>query len=473
MSRLTTRFASITLLAGLAAVPLFAEEHADKPLVDPLGGEAAAVTEGPITWEVTHSALAPRDIDLAICLDTSGSMSGLIESAKQRLWALVNDLAVAEPTPRLRVALLTYGSPSYGAEDGYVHVQVPLTDDLDMVSMKLFELGTDGGDEYVARVTDSAAKNLAWSKEEAAVKMIVVAGNEAATQDPQVTLEQACGFAIEKGIVVSSLYCREGGQQAQTRGSNSLAQTVAPANAAGPTPIAMPLDDIALGWKRVATLADGAFAMIDQDSGVVIMETPLDDKLAALSTEINGTYIPYGSNAQWACSNQAVQDANAIGLNNEAAASRALTKGGGLYVCGWDLVDALEGGTVEPDAIDRELLGEEHKELTDDELLALVDTKRAERAKIRAAIAELGEQREAWLVNERETLGVDESASFDSPIRFALRDLAETRGFVFPAPKLAEVKAEQTAEEAEAVQAIELPVGGLREVGKNEVLEGC
>ena len=123
--------------------------------------------------------------------------------------------------------------------------------------------------------------------------------------------------------------------------------------------------------------------------------------------------------------------------------------------------------------VDRELLGEEHKELTDDELLALVDTKRAERAKIRAAIAELGEQREAWLVNERETLGVDESASFDSPIRFALRDLAETRGFVFPAPKLAEVKAEQTAEEAEAVQAIELPVGGLREVGKNEVLEGC
>ncbi len=43
----------------------------------------------------------PRTIDLAICLDTSGSMSGLIEAAKQKLWAIVNDLALVEPTPRL------------------------------------------------------------------------------------------------------------------------------------------------------------------------------------------------------------------------------------------------------------------------------------------------------------------------------------------------------------------------------------
>ncbi|MHC4652135.1 MAG: hypothetical protein ACYTES_14940 [Planctomycetota bacterium] len=44
----------------------------------------------------------PRTVDLAICLDTSGSMSGLINAARQKLWAIVNELALAEPTPKLR-----------------------------------------------------------------------------------------------------------------------------------------------------------------------------------------------------------------------------------------------------------------------------------------------------------------------------------------------------------------------------------
>ena len=122
----------------------------------------------------------PHDIDLAICLDTSGSMEGLIESAKQRLFALVNDLAKAEPAPRLRISILTFGSPSNGADNGWVKTVVPLTTDLDLVYMKLFELRTDGGEEYVARVADIAAKQLAWSTEPGALKIIVVAGNESA-----------------------------------------------------------------------------------------------------------------------------------------------------------------------------------------------------------------------------------------------------------------------------------------------------
>ena len=95
---------------------------------------------------------APQAIDLAICLDTSGSMSGLINSAKQKLWDIVNDLAMAEPAPKLRVALLTYGNLGHEAENGWVGVASDLTDDLDVISQKLFALTTNGGTEYVGRV---------------------------------------------------------------------------------------------------------------------------------------------------------------------------------------------------------------------------------------------------------------------------------------------------------------------------------
>ena len=111
---------------------------------------AAAVLSGPAARPVQACDVpgdykpAPQAIDLAICLDTSGSMSGLLNSAKQKLWDIVNDLAMAEPAPKLRVALLTFGNLGYEAENGWVSVDSELTDDLDAVSQKLFALGTNG-----------------------------------------------------------------------------------------------------------------------------------------------------------------------------------------------------------------------------------------------------------------------------------------------------------------------------------------
>ena len=379
---------------------------------------------------------APKDIDLAICLDTSGSMGGLIESAKQRLWALVNDLGKAEPAPRLRIAVLAYGSPLYGADNGWVKTLVPLTTDLDMVSNQLFALQTNGGDEYVARVADAATKQLQWSSEPGALKMIVVAGNESAEQDPLLTLEQAMGVSSEQGILVHALYCREGGSGGQQYGGIqaqlvSSIGSVGPVAASAPT-LAVPLDGIALGWKKIATLAGGAFAMIDQNDGVIVVETPYDDRLIGLSTEINRTYIPYGAGADWNRRNQTEQDINSVRMNNEAAASRAQTKGGKLYFCSWDLVDALTAGEVEIDKVDKELLAEGLRELSVEELGTLVEEKRKERKRIQSEIDVLGQLRDAFIVKKHAELDSDESEAFDSVLRKAFRTNAETKGFRFP-----------------------------------------
>ena len=256
-----------------------------------------------------------RDVDLVIALDVSGSMEGLIESAKQRLWDITNELAQARPVPELRVAIMSYGRPSYGEQTGYVRIDLPFTADLDAVNATLFAFRTDGGDEYVARAIQTSLETLQWSQDPDALQVVFVAGNEAATQDPRLTIEQAAAAAARRGIVVNAIYCGADG------------------------------DPDAQGWRRVAASTNGLYASIDQHAAAVAnVETPFDAKLATLNDELNATYVAFGASGVRGRENQAAQDGNAAAMSPAAAASRTVAKAGALYRAEWDLVDALESG---------------------------------------------------------------------------------------------------------------------------------
>src|SRR5436190_12412916 len=180
-----------------------------------------------------------RDIDVVICLDVSNSMDGLILSAKNKLWDIVNELAKIKPAPNLRVALYSYGNNGYDRNVGWVRKDLDLTHDLDMMYQKLFALTTNGGTEYVTRVCRDAVRDLKWSDKKDALKLIFVCGNEPASQDPVVKLKEAADFAISKGIIINPIYCGN------------------------------PDDSDARDWREFAALAGGRFATIDQDRGHV------------------------------------------------------------------------------------------------------------------------------------------------------------------------------------------------------------
>jgi len=178
-------------------------------------------------------------IDIVICLDTSSSMDGLIDSAKQKIWDIVNELATVNPKPHLRVGLYAYGSPSFGTDSGYVHKVIDLTDDLDKVFTDLTALRTNGGDEYCARVISSATSEQPWGDGKKGLKIIVIAGNESATQDPKINVFAAAKTAIGRGIIINTIYC----------GS--------------------PTDSQASEWRKLSANADGQFAAIDQNKGII------------------------------------------------------------------------------------------------------------------------------------------------------------------------------------------------------------
>ena len=392
---MTTR---TTCFAALLAATLF----------PPFPTAAASVSPPPAPWPAGGGdrcqlpPAAPRDIDLALCLDTSGSMSGLIDSAKEKLWAIVNELGRADPTPSLRVGLLTYGNDGHQPEDGWVRLDVPFTTDLDAISEQLFALTTNGGTEYVGRVVDYATSQLQWSTSETALKIVVVAGNESADQDKERPFRQICREAEADGFHVNSIYC------------GNAEDTIAP------------------GWRDVAVLGAGYFATIDKDNGMLAVASPFDADLARLNEALNATYIPFGAAGKAGARNQWAQDSNSLTRNTMALADRTVAKAGKLYRCSWDLVDACDASEVDLETLEAAELPESMHDMDAAARNAFVAGKRAERQAIQKQIEVLSTQRTQHIARVVAEKSLDDSQAFDKVLRDAVRSQAQERGFVFP-----------------------------------------
>ena len=279
-----------------------------------------------------------------------------------------------------------------------------LTDDLDKVFTELTALRTSGGDEYCARVISAATKEQPWSTDKNALKIVVDAGNEAANQDPKLSIKNVAANAISHNIIVDMIYC----------GS--------------------PVSSDAGGWREIARAVDGQFAAIDKDNGTVIVSTPFDRKLAELSESINSTYVAYGSAGRAGQKQQMVADALSSRLGSVNSAARAAAKGGAQYRnSGWDLVDARYGDGFDLSKFKSEDLPYEMKNMTATERKTYLDKKAKERADIQKEISDLSVQRAKYIQDELKKTGKSTDKAFDAAMLTALRQQAQRRGFTFEA----------------------------------------
>lgn len=342
-----------------------------------------------------------RPVDLVICLDTSNSMDGLIGSAKEKIWDIVNELATAKPKPHLRVGLYAYGTPSFGAQTGFVHKVVDLSDDLDKVFTELTALRTYGGDEYCARVISTASDQQPWVDGKS-LKILVVAGNESATQDPKLNVFETAKRAIARGIIINTIYC-------------------------GPAS-----NPEASDWRKIASSADGQFAAIDQNAGTVVISTPFDQKLADLSGSINNTYVAYGKGGYQGQQMQSAADSLSRQMGASNFASRAMAKASGQYRnSSWDLLDASSEKAFDLSKIKNEDLPAEMRKMSAEERKNFIDKKMKERAEIQKQISDLNAQRAKYIQDERMKSGKGTDKAFDTAMLQALREQAQRSGFTF------------------------------------------
>jgi hypothetical protein len=328
-----------------------------------LFGDKALPSEKPLT----------NTVQLAILLDTSNSMDGLIDQAKTQLWKIVNEMARSKRDGKsinLYVALYEYGNDGLSAEEGFVRLVAPLTNDLDKISEELFKLQTNGGSEYCGTVISEAIKDLDWTENTDEYKVIFIAGNEPFTQG-SIDYKISCKEAISKGIIVNTIYCGNYDEGVQTN------------------------------WKDGADLADGKYINIDQDQEIVHIDTPFDNELVQLGQQLNDTYIAFGYEGDEMKMRQEEQDKNAGTLAPEVLVERTVTKGSGQYRNeSWDLVDADREGTVEIEEIPEDQLPEEMQKMNVEERKAYVEKKSKEREKIQIQINELDKKRRDYVAQK-------------------------------------------------------------------------
>ena len=148
-------------------------------------------------------------IKVALLLDTSNSMDGLIDQAKAQLWEIVNELSYARcknEQPNLEIALYEYGNDNLSSNEGYIRQVLGFTQDLDEISKELFSLTTNGGSEFCGQVIKTSLTQLEWGKDADDLKMVFIAGNEPFTQG-RIDYRDAAAEAKEKGVVVNTIFC--------------------------------------------------------------------------------------------------------------------------------------------------------------------------------------------------------------------------------------------------------------------------
>ena len=378
----------VLLATALWVAPrTLAEEHAaPAPL-----GEPAPVAKKPL-------------VQLAILLDTSGSMDGLLDQAKTQLWKIVNEFISAKrkgQRPEIQVALYEYGKQSLPASQHFLRQIVPLTRDLDKVSEQLFALRTNGGEEYCGAVIRAAAEGLAWSSSSADLKAIFIAGNEPFTQGT-VDYKEACKAAIAKGIVVNTIFC--GAHQ----------------------------DGVNTQWEAGAKLADGRFMHIDQNRQAVHIAAPQDREIEELGGRLNSTYVTYGRRGADGKARQLAQDKAAEAAAPAAKLEREVAKGSGFNSAEeWDLVDALKEKKADLQALKVEDLPAEMKSMKEAERKAYVEGKAKERIEIQEKIQKLNEDRKKFVAEELRKRSEKGEDTLEGAMLKAIREEARKKEFTF------------------------------------------
>ena len=330
----------------------------------------------------------PR-VELVFALDTTGSMSGLIEGAKQKIWSLASFVAQAQPTPDLRVGLIAYRDIG----DAYVTKVFDLDDDLDRVYRRLRSFHADGGGdgpEHVARALHESVHKMSWSKPQEVVKVIYLVGDAPPHTDYQDGFDyvRAARAAGSKGIQLHTIQC----------GTDGAAESA---------------------WRKIASLGGGQYMAIHQDGGMQAEHSRYDDELATLHDKLGKTAIGFGAEAPAMAA--ATAAAAAAPVEVKAARAGFMARNNKAVGGKGDLVGAIASGSVKLADVQADLPAD-MKAMKPEMQTAMIVEKQKERTEINRRIDELSKLRKKEL-DAKEVAAAREGAAdgFDVAAKKALK----------------------------------------------------
>jgi hypothetical protein len=397
-SAMAAAIAAATLTSPLAL--------AEKPVAPVAPKQAQPNSPKPPAQEEHAAQSARPQIEVVFVLDTTGSMSGLLEGAKQKIFSIASRIATGKPTPRLKVGLVAYRDEG----DEYVTKRFELSEDLDTVFTNLRQFSAGGGGdtpEHVGRGLGEAVSKMAWSPNRETMKVIFLVGDAPpANRGKQWDFQHWAKQAKDKHIVVNTVRC--GGDE-----------------------------ETATAWRYASKLTDGTFDTIDQSGGMLAVATPYDAELARVNAEIASKTLYTGSaEVQTANMDRAAQMAS---LAPEAAAERisymkkAKPTAGRGAVAASSAPMAVGGATdlaAKPEAlmaVPADELPAQLKGLSKEAQAAKVKQLAEERKQLEAKAATLAAERDTW----RAKNVAEKSDSFDDRVMKSVRTQAARYGVAY------------------------------------------
>ncbi len=382
---------SLLLLLVLLSLSLSSAAQKSRP------GESKA----PVKKSVKSAPIVDtRDtLEMVFVLDTTGSMGGLIEGAKQRIWGIINEVMQKPSRPRVRVGLVAYRDVG----DEYVTKVLPITEDLDKAYTTLMSYTADGGGdtpENVRKALSEGVKNAGWAPVRRGTAQIVFLVGDAPpqnyVQEPDVLATTL--IAVKKNMIVNTIQC------GAIEGTKDI-------------------------WQTIAARGEGKYFAIAQDGGVQAISTPYDTKLAELATKVGQTYLTYGSRRVQALNMSAqatVEVTIADGASMGAQADRAVNKAVNSFQYDGDLVQDIENEKIKIEDVKEEDLPDDLKKLSPEDRKKEIAKRISDRVKIRAEILELSKKRDVFIADERKKQG--RQNGFDSAVADALREQLLRKG---------------------------------------------
>jgi Mg-chelatase subunit ChlD len=348
----------------------------------------------------------PR-VEVVFVLDTTGSMSGMIESAKAKIWAIANTMASAKPTPAIRMGLVAYRDRG----DAYVTQRMDLTDDLDAVYTKLMALKASGGGdspESVNQALHEAVTAMTWSKGKSIYRVIYLVGDCPPHMDyaNDVKYPVSCKAAATAGININTIQC---GNQAAT------------------TPI----------WRSIAALADGDFMAVDQSGGAVVIATPYDKKIAEAGAKMEATRRYYGSREVLAKSSIRMDSADRLrakakgAVRAQRAEFNASAAGKANFLGSQELVDEVASGKVKIENIKNKELPKEMRAMTLPQRKAHLSKLKTDRAALEKQVLSLSKLRDAYIRKEMKKTGGKGEKSFNRKVYDSMKKQAAEASISF------------------------------------------
>jgi Mg-chelatase subunit ChlD len=336
-------------------------------------------------------------VEVVFCLDTTGSMRGLLDGAKQKIWAISNQIAGGKPAPQLKIGLVAYRDRG----DEYITKVFDLTEDLDAIHghLKTF-VAAGGGDEpeSVNQALDDAVNKIKWSTDNKTLRIIFLVGDAPPHMDypDDVKYPDTCVKACKMGIIINSIQCGKS-------------------------------DSCAKAWRDICTKAEGSYVQIAQDGGVVAVATPYDKDLAELNGKLSQTAVVYGDRDARERNLQRKDDAVKAGAAAPAAAADragflAKSKGEGR-VAAYDLIDNIKDGKIKLEELKKEQLPKEMQDLSPEKRKEYLDNLAKKRTELNKQIIDLDKKRNDFI---KEKLAKDKTTNgFDSQVLEILRKQAK------------------------------------------------